>query len=146
MYILVRKETHEEICPSPLFALSAAFGILPQIELIATLIIGGFLILTGIAKPVEAHKKSGLMTLLKGAGMAEFEEKLVKLEQKRLDDYNKEMASGGAAMAVAAQPQMPMQQAASEPWKGPCGKMNDAGTKFCTGCGTPYAPPVTQAV
>ena len=31
LHALIRTETREQVCPSPLFALSAAFGLLPQV-------------------------------------------------------------------------------------------------------------------
>lgn len=57
-----------EVCPSFTNAFGAAMGFVGLAELVATLVLGGFFIVTGIARPVTPQ--ASFFNLLKGAGIA----------------------------------------------------------------------------
>ena len=83
--------TSEEVCPTVSGAIGAALGYLGIIELAATLVIVSLFVGIGIAKP--RNENASIFNMLKGAGMAEFEEKLEKIRLKE-----QEAAKAGKTM------------------------------------------------
>lgn len=79
--------TEEDVCPSLSGAIGAALGYLGFIELAATLLIVSLFVNTGIAKPM--NENASIFNMLKGAGMAEFEEKLEKIRLKEQEAATK---------------------------------------------------------
>merc|ERR1719453_109547 len=73
--------TEENICPSTTGALGAAIGYMGFIEMFATLLVVSFLVGVGIAKP--RREGASVFNMLKGAGMAEFEEQMEKYKLKQ---------------------------------------------------------------
>ena len=70
--------TKIRVCPNKFAAFGAALGYIGYIELLATLLIAGIFILSGISKPTT--KKASFLNLLRGAGIAE-------MDKKKNDDY-----------------------------------------------------------
>ena len=89
--------TSEEVCPTLSGAIGAALGYLGIIELAATLVFVSLFVGIGIAKP--RNENASIFNMLKGAGMAEFEE---KLEKVRLKEQEAAKAEAEAPKAAAS--------------------------------------------
>jgi hypothetical protein len=78
---ITSETTTSQVCGKGTEAFGAAIGYVNYFEMLATLIIAGFLVCIGVAKPV--HKDASVGALLKGAGIAAMAEELEKQKHEK---------------------------------------------------------------